>query len=167
MEEVVRNKLEILTQLSVQLHKMWIIIKQRLKMEVDLKKIQLSLEQVLDEHAEFCFLLGSAATPRFRQDSDIDIAIFWKDDDVKFEFKLKLINELEEKLGHDIDLITLNNIDVIYGIQVIDTGRLLINNNPGLLLQWKAVQLSRYPDFKASRSIIEKNILNRKKYVRD
>jgi proline dehydrogenase len=75
------------------------------------------------------------------------------------------MNELEEKLGHDIDLISLNNIDVIYGIQVIDTGRLLVNTNPGLMLEWKVKQLSRYPDFKASRAIIENNILNRKKYV--
>jgi len=59
----------------------------------------------------------------------------------------------------------LNTIDIIYGIQVVDTGRLLLNKNPGLLLDWKAKQLSRYPDFKASRAIIEKNILNRKKYV--
>jgi predicted nucleotidyltransferase len=129
------------------------------------EKIQSNLIETIGDLSDFCFLLGSAATPRFRQDSDIDIAVYWKNGEIDFNLRLKIINELEDKLGHDIDLISLNNIDVIYGIQVVDTGRLLINNNPGLILEWKARQLSRYPDFKASRAIIEKNILNRKKYV--
>ena len=132
---------------------------------INFEKIQSNLIETIGDLSDFCFLLGSAATPRFRQDSDIDIAVYWKNGEIDFNLRLKIINELEDKLGHDIDLISLNNIDVIYGIQVVDTGRLLINNNPGLILEWKARQLSRYPDFKASRAIIEKNILNRKKYV--
>lgn len=133
--------------------------------EITLEKIQSTVSMIFGKQSEFCFLLGSAGTPRFRKDSDIDIAVFWKNGDIEFDLKRKIISELEEKLGHDIDLIGLNNIDVIYGIQVVDTGRLLINNNAGLLLDWKSQQLSRYPDFKATRAIIEKNILNRKKYV--
>lgn len=132
---------------------------------ITLEKIKSAVNDTTGDLSEFCFLLGSAATPRFRQDSDIDIAVFWKKDSIDFDLKIKTINELEDRLGHEIDLITLNNIDVIYGIQVVNTGRLLVNNNPGLLLDWKSQQLSRYPDFKTSRSIIEKNILNRKKYV--
>ncbi len=134
-------------------------------MHLALEKIQEVAADTFGDLAEFCFLLGSAATPRFRQDSDIDIAVFWKNGEIDFNQKLKIVSELEDKLGHAIDLISLNNIDVIYGIQVVDTGRLLVDNNPGLMLEWKAKQLSRYPDFKASRAIIEKNILNRKKYV--
>jgi predicted nucleotidyltransferase len=132
---------------------------------ITLENIKAVVTDTIGELSEFCFLLGSAATPRFRHDSDIDIAVFWKNGDINFDLKLKIMNELENKLRHDIDLISLNHIDVIYGIQVVDTGRILINNNAGLLLDWKSQQLSRYPDFKASRSIIEKNILNRKKYV--
>lgn len=133
--------------------------------QITLEKIRSAIADTIGKLSEFCFLLGSAATPRFRQDSDIDITVFWTNGEIDFDLKLKVLNELEDKLGHDVDLISLNAIDVIYGIQVVDTGRLLINNNPGLLLDWKTKQLSRYPDFKASRAIIEKNILNRKKYV--
>jgi predicted nucleotidyltransferase len=135
-------------------------------------QVELITKQVLEKYAEFCFLLGSAATPRFNKESDIDLAVFWKpslfnlsSNEIDFEFKLKILNELEETFHHDVDLVSLNNIDVIYGVQVADTGRIIINNNPRLLLEWKVKQLSRYPDFKTSRSIIEKNILNRKKYV--
>lgn len=133
--------------------------------QITFEKIRSIVDETISNLSDFCFLLGSAATPRFRQDSDIDIAVYWKDGEIDYDLKLKIMNELEDKLGHDIDLISLNNIDVIYGIQVVDTGRLLVNTNPGLMLEWKAKQLSRYPDFKASRAIIEKNILNRKKYV--
>jgi predicted nucleotidyltransferase len=133
--------------------------------QIPFEKIQSIVDQTISNLSDFCFLLGSAATPRFRQDSDIDIAVYWKDGEIGFDLKLKIMNELEDKFGHDIDLISLNNIDVIYGIQVVETGRLLVNTNPGLMVEWKAKQLSRYPDFKASRAIIENNILNRKKYV--
>jgi predicted nucleotidyltransferase len=132
---------------------------------ITFEEIKSEVNDKLSDLSDFCFLLGSAGTPRFRPDSDVDIAVFWKNSEIDFNLKLKVMNELEDKLGHSIDLISLNSIDVIFGIQVVDTGRLLINNDPGLMLEWKAKQLSRYPDFKASRAIIEKNILNRKKYV--
>jgi predicted nucleotidyltransferase len=135
-------------------------------------QIELKTKLVLEKYVEFCFLLGSAATLRFHKESDVDLAVFWNSSvlnstskDVDFDFKLKILNELEEAFHRDIDLVSLNNIDVIYAIQVIETGKILINNNPGTLLEWKAIQLSKYPDFKRSRSIIEKNILKRKKYV--
>lgn len=132
---------------------------------LNFKDIVSVVTNTLGNFSEFCFLLGSASTPRFRQDSDIDIGVFWKNREIDFDLKLKIMQTLEDKLGHEIDLITLNDIDVIYGIQVVDTGKILLNNNPGLLLDWKVKQLSKYPDFKASRAIIEENILNRKKYV--
>jgi predicted nucleotidyltransferase len=132
---------------------------------ITFEKIQSTIIETIGDLSDFIFLLGSAGTPRFRHDSDIDIAVYWKNADIDFNQKMKIVTALEDKLGHDIDLISLNNIDVIYGIQVVDTARLLVNNNAGLMLEWKAKQLSRYPDFKASRAIIEKNILNRKKYV--
>jgi predicted nucleotidyltransferase len=114
---------------------------------------------------EFAYLLGSAGTERFNSESDIDLAIFWKNEPSLSEltnYKEKLSEKLEDR---NVDLISLNHIDLIFSRQVLETGRLLFSHSPGLHLQWKAEQLSRYPDFKFSRSIIEKNILNRKKYV--
>lgn len=134
-------------------------------MDISIDKLESVLNKTLNEHVEFCFLLGSAATARFRKDSDIDIAVFWKQPELDYDQTRAIIDQLEDSFERSIDLISLNKIDTIYGMQVLDSGRLLINNNPGLLLNWKASQLSRYPDFKASRLIIEENILNRKKYV--
>ncbi len=132
---------------------------------LDLESIKKVISDVLEDKIEFCFLLGTAATPFFREDSDIDIAVFWKDPKLEFTSKLNFTNELQDRFARDVDLISLNDVDVIYGMQVMEKGRLLLNHNSGLLLSWKSEQLSRYPDFKTSRAIIEKNILNRKKYV--
>ena len=132
----------------------------------DFSSIQSAVKQVLTTHAEFCFLLGSAATPRFHKESDIDLAVFWKASVFKnIELQTRLYSEIRESFEVDVDLISLNEIDVIYGIQVVETGRLLFSNDAGLLLQWKAEQLSKYPDFKATRKVIEDNILKRKSYV--
>jgi predicted nucleotidyltransferase len=115
------------------------------------------------QYAEFAFLLGSAATERFNDTSDIDIAVYWKVNQ-SMDFKLKILSSLETMLGRNVDLVSLNDIDVIYAIEVLTRGKTLLNNNKELLLNWKVTQLSKYPDFKFSRKIIENNILKRKKY---
>ncbi len=131
------------------------------------KDIETKIRPILENKIEFCYLLGSAATPRFNETSDIDLAVFWNSLEIDYNFKLNILNELEDLFKRNIDLVSLNDIDVIFAIQVLDTGKLLINNNPEALLKWQTGALSQYPDFKMSRQIIEKNILNRKKYVRD
>ncbi len=127
-------------------------------------KISETVIKILSDHADFCFLMGSAETENFRADSDIDIAVFWKADSTN-ETKRQSDQKLQQELEREIDLISLNAIDDIFGRQVLEKGRLLFSHSDGLLLQWKMQQLSRYPDFKATRKVIEDNILTRKKYV--
>lgn len=122
------------------------------------------LAETLADQAEFAFLMGSAETERFRPDSDIDVAVFWKET-VTSEQMNFLCRNLEKKFNRDVDLISLNKIDVIFARQVLETGRLLFNNSAGNLLKWKMEKLSEYPDFKFSRKLIEDQILKRKKYV--
>lgn len=126
--------------------------------------ISKTIIEILGSSTEFVFLMGSAETARFNTESDIDVAAFWKTSVTKEQINL-CWRTLEEKFNRDVDLVSLNNTDVIFARQVLETGRLLVNNSSGLLLGWKVKILSDYPDFKASRKIIEDNILNRKKYV--
>ncbi len=122
------------------------------------------LTEILEQDAEFAFLMGSAGTDRFHSQSDIDIAVFWKstclEDQINQSTRL-----LEKKFNRDVDLVSLNKIDVIFARQVLETGRLVFCLSDGILLNWKMQKLSDYPDFKVSRKMIEDNILNRKKYV--
>lgn len=119
---------------------------------------------VLSPHCEFGFLMGSYGTDRFHKESDIDLAVFFKKATLSEE-KRNCWLELEKIFSREVDLVELNAIDPIFGHQVLETGRLLFSGNPGLLLQWKATQTSLYIDFKMDRAIVEKNMLNRKKYV--
>lgn len=126
--------------------------------------ISKTLVKILIQDAEFAFLMGSAETNRFHANSDIDVAVFWKNSCTKEQINAHC-QILEDKFNREVDLVSLNNIDVIFARQVLETGRLLFNNSAGILLNWKMEKLSDYPDFKISRKIIEDNILTRKKYV--
>ena len=128
------------------------------------KNIKKTVEDTFGNSTNFVFLLGSAGTPKFQTESDIDIAVHWKKIP-PFDEVRKIQGQLEEIFERSVDLVSLNETDLIFGRQVLETGRLLIRNEPGSLLQWKMDQLGRYPDFKMAREIIEKNILKRKRYV--
>lgn len=119
---------------------------------------------IVGDKAEFVLLLGSAGTPRFQKESDIDLAAYFITPP-SFEEMTQITNSLESKLNRDCDLVALNSVDLIYARQVLDTGReLLVKNRPHFNI-WKAKILSEYPDFKRSRKIVEENLLNRKKHV--
>jgi predicted nucleotidyltransferase len=129
--------------------------------ELELRDI---VTQELNKSADFAFLMGSAGTERFNSTSDIDLAVFWNAECSEGE-RTDHHRTLEEKFRRDLDVVSLNSIDIIFARQVLETGRLLFCNSPGVLLNWKMQKLSEYPDFKVSRKPIEDNILKRKKYV--
>jgi predicted nucleotidyltransferase len=126
--------------------------------------LQLLINQVFSLNANFAYLLGSAGTERFHSESDIDIAVHFKKIP-SFQEISSLTEPFQLAYSVPVQLIVLNHIDLIFGRQVLETGRLMLCVSPGELLKWKGEQLSAYPDFKFSRQVIEKNILNRKKYV--
>jgi predicted nucleotidyltransferase len=127
-------------------------------------QVKTKLEELLSNQIEFAYLLGSATTDRFNAESDIDLGVYWKEVP-DFTHLNEMTASLESHFSRDVDLVSLNTTDLIFSRQVLETGCLLICQSPGIHLQWKADQLSRYPDFKYSRKVIEQNILNRKKYV--
>lgn len=139
---------------------------------LNLDTIKKTLEKVLQEFNQSCrfsFLMGSAGTERFHNESDIDIAIYFNYPDVQhkidYDVLFKMQSRLSEYFNRDCDLVALNKIDPIFARQVLETGRELLVNDSAFLNIWKAQQLSIYPDFKSSRKIIENNLLNRKKHV--
>lgn len=120
-------------------------------------------QNLISPFAEFAYLMGSYDTVKFTSESDVDIAVYFRPN-IKLETKSELLTNLEALFNCDVDLVELNKIDPIFSRQILETGRLIINQNPDLLLKWKAVQTSLYFDFKKSREIIEKNLLHRKSY---
>lgn len=133
-------------------------------MDFSVENVKSIICDTLSDAGEFVYLMGSAGTDRFHDESDIDIAVYWKPNTTEEE-KASIRNNLMAIFDREIDLVALNRIDIIFARKVLETGRLLFNKSPGLHLLWCSEKLSEYPDFKKSRKIIEDNLLQRKKYV--
>ncbi len=143
---------------------------------ITIETIQNAVESVFKDSYVFIVLMGSAATERFHKESDIDLAIYLKKIEATIDNTIagkksavdavfRKTIELENILGRDCDLVILNDCDPIFCRQVLESGRLLLITDDSAFNIWKAEQMSRYPDFKYSRIVIENNLLNRKKYV--
>ena len=121
--------------------------------------------KMLLEKAEFALLFGSAARGRLTPESDIDIGVYLKKRQIGFEEYLDLKSELSLVVERDVDLVVMNTCDVIIAMQVLANGVVIINNDPGLFVLYKARKISEYIDFKMDRKIIEDNILRGRLYA--
>jgi|WetSurMetagenome_2_1015567.scaffolds.fasta_scaffold00026_66 predicted nucleotidyltransferase len=129
-------------------------------METDRKTTALApIIPLLREKAEFALVFGSLKSGRIMPESDIDIGVYLKKGKPDFEEYFKLKGALSDASDRDVDLVILNACDIIIAMQIIANGELIINNNPGMFIRYKAEKISQYIDFKMSRKIIEENLL--------
>ena len=129
-------------------------------MATDSKKTALApIIPLLREKAEFALLFGSIKNGRIMPESDIDIGVYLKKGKPDFEEYLNLKGVLSDESDRDVDLVILNTCDIIIAMQIIANGEMIINNNPGKFIRYKAEKISEYIDFKMSRKIIEENLL--------
>jgi predicted nucleotidyltransferase len=115
---------------------------------------------VLKDKADFAYFYGSVAKGHFRADSDIDIAVYLKKRNPAFKDRLELITELGSHIDRQVDLVLLNQCDPVIAMQVLGNGRLILNENNTLRVQYILKQLSLYADLRISRKIIEEHLLN-------
>lgn len=120
------------------------------------------IKKILQNHVEFAVLIGSFGTLNLREDSDVDIVVYYRDH-IDKHIKVQLWDQIEILTKRTVELIEVNKIDPIFAKQVIDTGRVLINNSPDILLNWKSLNFSKYVDLKINRKPVEDNLLVRKK----
>ena len=79
------------------------------------------------ENVIMAFLFGSLSKGKVHRHSDIDIAIYLKEYDIK-EVE-KIWDELEDLLKKDIDLIVLNNAKPLVAFEAIRGEKIIIRNN--------------------------------------
>ncbi len=58
----------------------------------------------------FAYLFGSYAKGNVTYKSDVDIAVYMKDEFNNFDSKLQLHHQLQKKFGCEVDLIILNKV---------------------------------------------------------
>jgi predicted nucleotidyltransferase len=141
-----------------------ILIENKLMSNFDVNLLKQNIEALFANEYDFILLMGSVGTDRFNDESDIDLAIYFKVQksyEEMSQFNVKLMKTFDR----DCDLVQLNNVDIIFARQAVETGSELLIANRQKMNIWKAQIFSYYPDFKMSRKIIEDNLLNRKKFV--
>jgi len=122
------------------------------------------IKEFLKEKVEFALLFGSTVTGRVSAESDIDIGVFFNKTP-GFDEYIELKRTLSEASNRDVDLVTLNTCDTIISMQILATGIIFINNNPGFFVRYKAGIIGEYIDFKIDRKIVEDNLLQGRLYA--
>jgi len=112
-----------------------------------------------DENIIFAYLFGGLARGALKPLSDVDIAVYVKDTDNLPEYKLKLFDELTEKLGtNEMDLIILNTASVILSGRILQNKQPLADKNPSLRHAYESLTLRKFFDF----TVKEKALLSQR-----
>ena len=129
------------------------------------KQIINTLSQVLADRVVFAMVYGSILKRSFNHKSDVDVALYLNHNEDTTDNLLKFQVELSEATGRDVDLVFLNRADLIITMQILTNGQLIVENDHRQFIEFKALKISQYIDFKMSRKIIEDNMLKGRIYA--
>lgn len=103
------------------------------------------------------YLFGSLSKENYKKDSDIDIALMIKDRENKveeFDYRLKVINELEKLLNSEVDIIIFSHVNLKMQHQIL-SGELILANDNRQRVEMEKSSLKRYLDMKYFYEIYE------------
>jgi predicted nucleotidyltransferase len=107
----------------------------------------------------FAYLFGSYATGKQTHLSDIDVAVYLKDDGQAFDKKLGILNDLTKILEtEDIDLVILNKAPISLLAKILANKVILIDKDPYVRHAFESLNMRMGFDF----SIFEKRILEQR-----
>ena len=95
----------------------------------------------------FSYIFGSFAKDNIRKDSDIDIAIYLKNNIDTYEY-LHMKMELSEVLKREVDLVILNDATPLLKYEIYKNNILLFTNNKSIEGRYKVKILFEYNDMK-------------------
>ena len=106
------------------------------------------------------WLFGSAARDQVRGDSDLDLAALFRRHPTLRE-RLDVAGDLAALLGSEVDLVDLDQASPILGLQVLRTGRLLVDRAPARRHAFFGRTLNLYEDLKILRREAERALFRR------
>lgn len=116
-------------------------------------------------HVAAVILFGSFARKTANERSDVDVAILFEKQHLESPEKiLSLREDLSALLNRDVDLICLNTVSPILGMQVYKNGKILEMRNEREFADYQMRLFSEYAELKELRAPMEKDILKRKLY---
>ncbi|MFP4431117.1 MAG: HepT-like ribonuclease domain-containing protein [Spirochaetaceae bacterium] len=111
------------------------------------------------------FLYGSAAAGRLRQDSDVDVAVYFGgpgesvaargttldiEEPVEFEEEGPLWSDLEREAGRDVELLVLNRAPATVCAEAVTAGLPILIRNPGLCRRFELAVTRLAEEFRAT-----------------
>ena len=116
-----------------------------------------------DPNIIFAYLFGGLLRERRNPLSDIDIAIFIKDEK-RLDY-LDLFSKITDILGTDeLDLVVLNNSPISLIGRILKNRRVLIDKNPFLRHRYESINLRKYFDFERKEMDIIKRRYIKNRY---
>jgi predicted nucleotidyltransferase len=106
------------------------------------------------------WLFGSEAQGRARPDSDVDLAALFPRRPTALEV-FDARSDLAEILHRDVDLVDLDQVSPILGMQVLRHGRLLVDRDPRRRHAFFGRTISMYEDLKIIRREAERMLFER------
>jgi predicted nucleotidyltransferase len=110
------------------------------------------------------FIFGSAVNDRLTKQSDIDIAVLFRQLP-NFKEMLCLKNDLSELIKRETDIVILNNSSPIIRMQVLKNGVMVVNKDSAIYNDFFVRTIKEYDDLKRVRKESEDKILRGKIYA--
>lgn len=105
---------------------------------------------------EVVYLFGSFGEERETSLSDVDIAVLLTSEDGEkyFEIRLALMAEAAHMLQtNEVDVVILNTVSLSLRYEVVSSGKILFERDPGRRIDFEVETISRYLDTQPLRRI--------------
>lgn len=112
------------------------------------------------------YLFGSQVRGTARKDSDIDIGILF-DFGLSREERLEKIISFSGELAGivNVDIVDMNSADYPILYEIFDSGMLLIENDHDRRIQFQALKMSQYMDYRYYENRMQEAVLKRAKRI--
>lgn len=127
-------------------------------MQKNLNEVEKAINEYIDNlilhyGIKLIYIFGSYAKGENREDSDLDIAMYFHNKVDGFE-KLDILDKLVEIFNReDIDLVILNNADEVLKFQVIKYGKVIYMEDLATKVTFEARVMSEYMDMEHFRKV--------------
>jgi predicted nucleotidyltransferase len=93
------------------------------------------------------YAYGSFARGEEWPESDLDIAVLLPPNG-RIPDLLELVGAISERVRRNVDVVDLRRVGDVLRREVLDSGRILFESDPGKVLAWEASAMSRYGHYR-------------------
>ena len=133
---------------------------------MNIEEYKQQLDQLFVAHdVVLAYLFGSQAEEKAGPLSDVDIAVLLEPQVPRerwFDTQLDLIGELTSLFHrNDVDVVILNQATPVLAYEVVCSGQVLYEAEPGTRVDYEVAALRRYADTKPLRQLQDRRLLER------